>query len=217
MKIGFESLIEKIEKKDALIGIVGLGYVGSPLTLSFKEAGFSVTGFDVDDRKLALLQDGNSCFQHISSKRVREAVSTGLELTSDFSNIREMDAILLCLPTPLTKNREPDLSHVTDTLEKILPYSRPRQIISLESTTYPGTTDEEIVRRIDAAGLECGVDYFVVYSPEREDPGNKDFMMSQIPKVVGGYTEQCSAVGLALYQGVFEKVHGLIPESSRND
>ena len=97
-KLAFESLIEKIEKKDALIGIVGLGYVGLPLTLSFKEAGFSVTGFDVDDRKLAL-QDGNSCFQHISSKRVREAVSTGLELTSDFSNIREMDAILLCLPT----------------------------------------------------------------------------------------------------------------------
>lgn len=209
LKVMKEELISKIQRKEAIIGVIGLGYVGLPLALAFSEAKFKVVGFDVDENKLKRFEAGESCFKHISSVRVETAVSSGTQFTSDFSKVAALDAILICLPTPLNKNREPDLSHVTQTLDNILPHIRQGQVLSLESTTYPGTTEEEIVSRIHANGLETGKNFFVVYSPEREDPGNKSYSMSQIPKVVGGFTDACGEVGVALYQGSFEKVHAV--------
>jgi UDP-N-acetyl-D-glucosamine dehydrogenase len=199
-------LKEKIESKAATIGIVGLGYVGLPLVIRYVEVGFKVIGFDIDPGKVDTLNRGGSYIEHISIVSVSEAVAHGFEATCDFSRASEVDALIICVPTPLNSHREPDLSFVTDTMDDLLPYLKKNQIISLESTTYPGTTDEELLPRINSTGLKVGEDIFLVYSPEREDPGNPDFVTKTIPKVCGGVTERCREVGFALYAQVIDKV-----------
>ncbi|MGR9100568.1 MAG: nucleotide sugar dehydrogenase [Gammaproteobacteria bacterium] len=204
-------LLQKIRDKAADVGIIGLGYVGLPLALRFSQAGFKVTGFDIDPEKAGRLNAGKSYIRHIPDDKIRLARREGFEATSDFSRIKDADAIVICVPTPLSRFREPDLSFVIGTVETIAPHLRRGQVVSLESTTYPGTTEEELLPRIEATGLMTGKDIFLVYSPEREDPGNIDFETKTIPKICGGHTPDCLEVGLALYQGAIDRV---VPVSS---
>lgn len=206
-----ESLIEKLNNKSAVIGIIGLGYVGLPLLLRYSEVGYKVIGFDIDQKKVSSLNEGLSYIEHISSASIANSVTLGFEATLDFSRVAEADALIICVPTPLNKYREPDLSFVTNTVDSLLPYLRKGQVFSLESTTYPGTTDEELKPRLESTGLVVGEDNFLIYSPEREDPGNKEFTTNTIPKVCGGYTKNCLDVGIALYGQVIDRV---IPVSS---
>jgi UDP-N-acetyl-D-glucosamine dehydrogenase len=201
-----KDLMGRLKNKEAVIGIVGMGYVGQPLALRFSEVGFKVVGFDIDESKVTELGRGHSSIEHISDARVAKAVTNGLSVTSDFSKIAGVDAIIICVPTPLNKYREPDLSYVTGTCDAIVPFMRKGQIISLESTTYPGTTEEEIVTRVENCGLKVGSDVFVVFSPEREDPGNSSFTTHTIPKIVGGHSKHCLEVGAALYETAIDKV-----------
>jgi len=194
------------------IGIVGLGYVGLPLMLAYARAGARVIGFDIDVSKPEKLLRGESYIKHIPSADVAAAVATGrFDATTDFSRVAETDAIILCVPTPLDHHLEPDLSYVRDTLDSVCPHVRPGSVVSLESTTYPGTTEEEVVPRLTARGLEPGKTVHVVYSPEREDPGNPKFTAANIPKVVGGLTPACLDAGVKLYSLAFETV---VPVSS---
>jgi UDP-N-acetyl-D-glucosamine dehydrogenase len=202
--------IEKINNKEAIIGIVGLGYVGLPLMLRFAEVGYRVLGIDIDERKNEILNKGESYVQHIPSARVA-AVKHRIKAASAFSASAEADVLILCVPTPLNKYREPDLSYVLQTTDALVPYLRAGQLVSLESTTYPGTTDEELKPRVTSTGLKIGEDIFLVYSPEREDPGNPNYTTATIPKVCGGDTEACRAAGIALYSAVIDKV---VPVSS---
>lgn len=204
-------VIEKFEKKTATIGIIGLGYVGLPLALRYSDIGYRVLGFDIHAGKVARLNAGETLIEHIPSSAVVAACASGFSATTDFGRIGEADALILCVPTPLTKHREPDLSFVLDTLESLLPYLRKGQVVSLESTTYPGTTEEELGPRIERQGFTLGEDIYLVYSPEREDPGNPDFTTNTIPKIVGGRTPDCLDVGLALYGQVIDQ---LVPVSS---
>lgn len=200
-------LLEKIHSKDAIIGIIGLGYVGLPLTLRFVEAGFRAIGFDIDAAKAEMLNSGRSYFTHIASEKVAGMLSTGrFNATTDFAQVPEADAIILCVPTPLGKHQEPDLSFIIKTLETLLPYLRNGQIVSLESTTYPGTTEEELRPRIENRGHIVGEDIFLIFSPEREDPGNSNFNTNTIPKVIGGSTPACLEIGSALYGSVVETI-----------
>jgi len=203
-------LITKLQDQSALIGVVGLGYVGLPLSLSFVEAGYRVIGFDIDPEKVQKLGAGETYIKHISPEAIRKALPS-FHATADFSRAREADALIICVPTPLNDYREPDLSFVVNTTEALLPYLRPGQIVSLESTTYPGTTDEELKPRIESRGFEVGKDIFLVFSPEREDPGNPHYSTRTIPKVVGGVTPACLRAGEALYGKVISKV---VPVSS---
>jgi UDP-N-acetyl-D-glucosamine dehydrogenase len=204
-------LIQKLDIARATIGIIGLGYVGLPLSLRFVAAGYSVIGLDIDPSKTDKLNAGISYISHIESSRIQQALASGFTATTDFARVSEVDGVILCVPTPLNPDREPDLSFVIQTIESICPYLKAGQVISLESTTYPGTTEEEIFPRISATGLETGKEIFLVYSPEREDPGNPDFDAQKIPKICGGYTEQCLEVGLALYNNAIDVV---VPVSS---
>jgi UDP-N-acetyl-D-glucosamine dehydrogenase len=204
-------VIEKFENKTATIGIVGLGYVGLPLALRYSDIGYRVLGFDIHPGKVARLNAGETLIEHIPASAVAAACAAGFGATTDFTRIGEADALILCVPTPLTKHREPDLSFVLDTLESLLPYLRKGQVVSLESTTYPGTTDEELGPRIERMGFTLGENIYLVYSPEREDPGNPNFTTNTIPKIVGGRTPACLDVGLALYGQVIDK---LVPVSS---
>ncbi|OGV42401.1 MAG: UDP-N-acetyl-D-glucosamine dehydrogenase [Legionellales bacterium RIFCSPHIGHO2_12_FULL_42_9] len=204
------SLFDRLKNKEAIIGIVGLGYVGLPLMLRFAEEGYQVIGIDVDEHKNEAINQGRSYIEHIPSVRISD-VSHRIRATAQFFEATEADAIILCVPTPLNKYREPDLSFVLQTMDALLPYLRAGQIISLESTTYPGTTEEELKSRIESRGFTVGQDIFLVYSPEREDPGNAHFKTATIPKVCGGDTDACRKAGLALYSAVIDKV---IPVSS---
>lgn len=204
-------LVEQLNNKNAAIAIIGLGYVGLPLALRYADVGYKVFGVDIDVEKIKKLNAGHSYIEHISHDRVASARSQGFEATADFQQVNKTDAVILCLPTPLTKQREPDLSFVLKTIDSILPHLRSGQVISLESTTYPGTTEEEIKPRIESTGLNVGDNIFLVYSPEREDPGNPAFATGNIPKVCGGSTENCLTVGLALYEHITNQ---LIPVSS---
>jgi len=204
-------LIERLDSRDAVIGIVGMGYVGQPLALRYSQIGYKVLGFDVEVKKVAQLNSGHSSIEHIDDEHILAAVAKGFSVTDDFSRAGEADAIILCVPTPLNKYREPDLSFVVNSCERIAPYLRPGQVVSLESTTYPGTTEEEIIPRITSGGLKVGQDIFTVYSPEREDPGNADFSTNTIPKVVGGHTPACLEVGCALYGPAIDRI---VPVSS---
>ena len=207
-----ESFLKKIETRGAVVGVVGLGYVGLPLILSFAEAGFRTLGLDVDRGKIDQLRAGRSYIAHIPEARVREAAAGGrLEATSDFSRSPEADALIICVPTPLTRHREPDLSFVTGTLDRLLPHLRAGQLLSLESTTYPGTTAETLQPPLEKRGFQIGADFFLVYSPEREDPTNADFETRTIPKVLGGDSEASVRVGLALYGQV---IHRMVQVSS---
>jgi UDP-N-acetyl-D-glucosamine dehydrogenase len=204
-------LIESFNQKTAIIGIIGLGYVGLPLMLRFQETGFRVLGFDIDADKVSRLNAGRSYIAHIPAERIAAARQAGFEATVDFSRAKEVAALIICVPTPLNKYREPDLSFVIGTTEALVPHLRKGQVLCLESTTYPGTTEEALWPRITATGLTVGEDVFLVYSPEREDPGNTDFCTQQIPKVIGGLTPACLEVGLALYAGAIDQ---LVPVSS---
>lgn len=201
-----QTLITKLEEKQAVIGIVGLGYVGLPLVLRFCSIGYPVIGIDIDGEKVSSLNGGHSYIEHISDDEVLDAKSKGFQATVAFEKVSECDALILCVPTPLSKHREPDLSYVINTVELLKPFIRSGQVISLESTTYPGTTEEEIQPRLESLGFEVGGDVFLVYSPEREDPGNADFKTNQIPKIVGGCTENCTLVGQTLYEQAIDKV-----------
>jgi UDP-N-acetyl-D-glucosamine dehydrogenase len=203
--------LERLKNKSAVIGIVGLGYVGLPLMLRYAEVGYQVIGFDIDADKVEKLNSGQSYIEHISSEKVAGAVSKGFKATSDFSEASKADALILCVPTPLNKYREPDLSFVTNTADMLVPFLRKGQVVSLESTTYPGTTQEELLPRVESNDLRVGEDIFLVYSPEREDPGNTSFETQTIPKVVGGHTSACLEVGQALYMSAIDTV---VPVSS---
>ena len=205
------TLIEKLNDKSATIGIVGLGYVGLPLVLRYAQVGYRVLGFDIDAPRVDALNRGISPIEHITAEQVNGAITAGFEATADFARVADADALILCVPTPLDKHREPDLSFVIGTTQSLLPYLRADQIVSLESTTYPGTTDEELAPRIAAKGFTIGEDIFLVYSPEREDPGNPNFSTRTIPKICGGHTSACLAAGMALYGHVIDQV---IPMSS---
>ncbi|MEP2612602.1 nucleotide sugar dehydrogenase [Marinobacter alexandrii] len=206
-----EGVIEKFEDRTAVIAVVGLGYVGQPLVLRFAEIGYRVLGFDISLELVNLLNSGSSPIEHIDNKRIAAARLAGFEATTDFSRIKDATGIIMCVPTPLNKHREPDLSFIVNTCEQIAPYLQDGQVVALESTTYPGTTKEVVVPRLESAGLEVGKSVFAVYSPEREDPANIDFTTSTIPKVVGGHTPACLKAGLALYGGAIET---LVPVSS---
>ena len=206
-----KSLENKLDSTTATIGIVGLGYVGLPLMLRYVEVGFKVLGFDIDSVKVNKLMLGESYIEHIPASLIQNSIENGFSATTDFSRIGEVDAIIICVPTPLTKHREPDLSYVIGTMENLLPYIREQQIISLESTTYPGTTDEELLPRIEKQGFKVGENIYLVYSPEREDPGNPDFSTKTIPKVCGGVTKNCLNIGLKLYSQIIDLV---VPVSS---
>lgn len=204
-------LINKFGNKNGKIGIVGLGYVGLPLMLRYNAIGFDVLGIDIDQSKIDALLSGKSYIEHIQSSSIQQALTNGFDATTDFSRASECDALILCVPTPLNKYREPDLSFVIDTTEALAPYFRKGQVLSLESTTYPGTTEEELLPRVEARGFNVGEDFFLIYSPEREDPGNPDFETRTIPKVCGGHTVACAEVGIALYSPAIDQV---VPVSS---
>ncbi len=195
------TLLQKIGAKNAKIGVIGLGYVGLPLVIEFCKAGFHVTGFDVDPKKVDLLKKGKSYIKHISSSLITTHCSL-FTPTTDFSRLSAMDCIIICVPTPLNKNREPDMSYVFNTTDMIAKYLKKGQLIVLESTTYPGTTDGDMRLILEKTGLKAGRDFHLAFSPEREDPNNKDFSTSTIPKVVGGYTPKCLSVAKAMYDTI---------------
>ncbi len=211
MEQKLNNLFLRLKEKQAVIGIIGLGYVGLPLMLRYAEVGYKVIGFDIDPGKVDSLLKGQSYIEHIPNQAILAAVAKGFEATTDFSRATEVDALILCVPTPLNKYREPDLSFILNTTDALVPYLRPGQIFSLESTTYPGTTKEELLPRIESTGLKVGNDIYLVYSPEREDPGNPNFSTRTIPKVCGGHTQACLEAGLLLYGQVIDKV---VPVSS---
>ena len=183
-----------------------MGYVGLPLMVRYAEVGYKVLGIDIDQKKVNELNQGNSYIDHIPSKHIKQSVDKGFEATTDFSRVAEADALLICVPTPLNKHREPDLSFVISTTDFIIPYLRKGHVLSLESTTYPGTTEEELLPRMESTGLKVGEEVFLIYSPEREDPGNENFKTQTIPKVCGGHTKNCIDVGKALYESVIDRI-----------
>ena len=199
-------LTQKLRDKHAVIAIVGMGYVGLPLMLRFSEEGYRVIGIDIDRSKVDCLNHGESYIQHIGAGAIATALKRGFTATAQMSAAREADAVIICVPTPLNRHREPDLQFVLSTTDALLPFLRVGHVISLESTTYPGTTEEELKPRIESTGLKVGEDVFLVFSPEREDPANPEFVTKTIPKICGGVTRACLEAGLALYGGVIDKV-----------
>lgn len=214
MRVGMtprQALLARIADRSAVIGICGLGYVGLPLSLRFAQAGYRVLGFDIDREKVEALNGGHSYIGHIGDAPVAAARAAGFEATDDFARSAGADALIICVPTPLGHNREPDLSFILATVESLAPHLRAGQLLSLESTTYPGTTEEELRPRIEQRGFKVGKDFFLVFSPEREDPGNPVFDTRRIPKLCGGSTPDCLEVGVALYGAAVDRV---VPVSS---
>jgi UDP-N-acetyl-D-glucosamine dehydrogenase len=216
-----DQLKSKIQKREARVGIIGLGYVGLPLALLYSEQKFQVTGFDIDQRKVDALAKGSSYIYRISSEEIAAAKSAGFTATADYSQLEAMDAIIICVPTPLNEYHEPDLSFITDTTHAIAPHLQPGQLVVLESTTYPGTTEEVMVPILESenrAGMKAArgtsVDpkgFFVAFSPEREDPGNTTVARRDIPKVVGGLNAEAAQLAAALYGAIFTRT---VPVSS---
>jgi UDP-N-acetyl-D-glucosamine dehydrogenase len=207
-----DELIQKIEQKKAVVGVIGLGYVGLPLILCFAEKGFKSIGFDIDTKKTEALMRGESYIKHIPAERIQKAVQSGLfTATTNFTHASECDAILIAVPTPLSKNREPDVQFIVASCEAIAPYVQKGQLIVLESSTYPGTTDEIMIPILERGGLKVDKDFFAAFSPEREDPANKDYRTETIPKVVGATSPEGLAVAEKLYQQI---VVGTVPVSS---
>jgi UDP-N-acetyl-D-glucosamine dehydrogenase len=206
------NLLKKIESKRARVGVIGLGYVGLPLVKTFLQKGFKVSGFDVDQKKVDMLNRGKSYIRHISAAELKDFLGRKRFIASaDFSGLRKVDAILICVPTPLDGHGSPDLSYVLNSTITVAEHIRKGQLVVLESTTYPGTTDEEMLPILEAGGLKGGHDFFLAFSPEREDPGNKNFSTATTPKVVGGLTPDCLRVAKALYDQIIVKT---VPVSS---
>lgn len=201
-----KDFLNKINNKEAVVGIMGLGYVGLPLALRFSSCDFKVIGFDIDQSKIDLINSGKSYIDHIDENEISSCVKNGLSASSDFSQVSECDALIICVPTPLSIHREPDLSYIIDTIDRMLPYIKAGQLVSLESTTYPGTSREVIATKIESKGFKVGKDFYVVYSPEREDPGNKNFNTENIPKIIGGISEECLEIGYTLYSASIGKM-----------
>lgn len=200
-------LKDRIHRRDYTVGVIGLGYVGLPVVLRFSEVGFRVLGFDIDPRKVKRLNAGESYIQHLPDDQVAALARSGrFEATADFTRLGEADALLICVPTPLTRHREPDLQYVVQTTDAIARTLRAGQLISLESTTYPGTTEELLLPKLGARGLTVGHDFFLAFSPEREDPGNRAFHLATIPKVVGGVTASCGELAESLYRTIVPEV-----------
>jgi len=200
-----QQFIALVEQKKARVGIIGLGYVGLPLLIEFAKAGFPVAGFDVDQTKIEKIKTGDSYIRHIPSEAIKKHLTDNPDFfgTTDFARVQDCNALLICVPTPLTSHRDPDLSYVLQTGEAIAPHLKPGQLVTLESTTYPGTTEEELVPVLEkGSNLKAGTDFFVAYSPEREDPNNKQFSTATIPKVIGGIDADSLAVATALYRTV---------------
>jgi UDP-N-acetyl-D-glucosamine dehydrogenase len=207
-----EELAARIERRTARVAVVGLGYVGLPLAETFAWGGYPVIGFDIDAEKVARLRRGESYIGHIDDERVAELNASGrFEATDDPARFVEVDAIVICVPTPLGESREPDLSCVESTGRALVPFLRQGQLVVLESSTYPGTTEEVLQPILEESGLKAGEDFFLAYSPEREDPGNRDFATRNIPKVVGGLDEASGRLAVALYRPI---VDGVVPVSS---
>ena len=207
-----DQLLKKIQKKEALIGIIGLGYVGLPLVLRFCEEGFRVLGFDVDPDKVSKLKKKKSYLKSIPASKIAAlTLNHLLEVTDDFSRLSEPDCIIICVPTPLTEKKEPDLQYIERTSQSIQKHLRKGQLVVLESTSYPGTTEELVLPRLLQTGFKVGKDFFLAFSPEREDPGNKRFTTHIIPKVVAGVTPACQKIAVSLYSQIIQKV---IPVSS---
>jgi len=216
-----DQLKSRIQQRQARVAIIGLGYVGLPLALLYSEKKFKVTGFDIDSRKVETLTKGGSYIYRIAADEIQAAQASGFTATSDYSHLTEMDAIIICVPTPLNEYHEPDLSFITDTTHSIAPHLRAGQLVVLESTTYPGTTEEvmiPILEKENKNGLKAarngeytGKEFFVAFSPEREDPGNTSVARPDIPKVVGGLDIQASELGRALYGAIFNRT---VPVSS---
>src|SRR5437764_2322192 len=217
----FSELKTKIEQRQARIAVIGMGYVGLPLALLYSEQGFRVTGFDIDERKVSTLNAGGSYIFRITVPEIQRARSQGLSATSDYSQLRQMDAVIICVPTPLNEYHEPDLSYITGTAESIAPHLQPGQLVILESTTYPGTTEEVLIPILEKGnkqGLKAsrgaetnGKSFFVAFSPEREDPGNQTVARRDIPKVIGGLDQTASELACALYGAIFNRT---VPVSS---
>jgi UDP-N-acetyl-D-glucosamine dehydrogenase len=206
----YAPLLARIEERTARVGIIGLGYVGLPLARAFSRSGFPVLGFDVDEVKIDRLSRGKSYIGSISDEAVREMKSSGFEVASQFERLEEVEAVLICVPTPLTESLDPDLSFVLDSVKSIAARPRPGRLIVLESTTYPGTTRDVVLPILEKKGLRAGQDFFLAFSPEREDPGNAKFSATNIPKVVGGIEPRSLELAAQLY------THGLQGESKRH-
>ncbi|HVL68574.1 MAG TPA: nucleotide sugar dehydrogenase [Vicinamibacterales bacterium] len=206
------SLLEKITSRTARTGVVGLGYVGLPLAVEFARSGFHTTGIDLDPRKVQAIGEGRSYIPDVPTADVLALTRAGkLDATTDFSVVRELDTINICVPTPLRKTKDPDMSYIVSAVESIAAFLHPGMLIILESTTYPGTTDEVVQPLLEATGLKAGVDFFLAFSPERVDPGNPTFQTHNVPKVVGGLTPTCSKLAGALYGTAIETI---VPVSS---
>jgi len=197
------SLIDQFESRDAVVGIIGLGYVGLPLSLTFAAQGFDVIGFDIDEDKVRKLLNGETYIRHLPPEKTSEFIAAEkFSPTSDFNLLREVSAIIICVPTPLTKNREPDLSYVESTAQVVASHLQPGQLVVFESTTYPGSSIKVLKPILESSGLVSGKDFYLAYSPEREDPGNKDFVTAGIPKIVGGDGEVARDVACTLYDQI---------------
>jgi len=200
-----EILIEKIKNKTAVIGVVGLGYVGLPLAVEKAKAGYKVIGFDVQDSKVEMVNSGHNYIGDIVDEELKDLVEAGqLVATSDFSFVKDVDAVAICVPTPLDIYKQPDITYVVNSSKSIAKYLHAPMLVVLESTTYPGTTEEVLKPILEESGLKCGEDFFLAFSPERVDPGNKQFKTKNTPKVVGGYTKQCTEIAALLYKNVLE-------------
>ncbi len=206
------NLLEKINNRNAMIGVIGLGYVGLPLAIQFVKSGFKTTGFDIDKTKVNDLKEGRTYIRHIPDEEVRILKNShGFKATTNFALLKDTDCVIICVPTPLGKHHEPDLSYVLDTTSEVAKHLHRDQLIVLESTTYPGTTDTEMRGILEATGMIAGKDFYLAFSPEREDPNNQHFSTSTIPKIVGGYTENCLKAADALYRTI---VTTTVPVSS---
>jgi UDP-N-acetyl-D-glucosamine dehydrogenase len=206
-----DNLKYKIHNRDACIAVIGLGYVGLPLVVRFSEEDFRVMGFDIDKEKVEKLNDGESYLRHIPASAITAATNNGFAATIDWSRIVDCDVILICVPTPLSPHKEPDLQYIRGSLDSIKPHLRAGQLLILESTSYPGTTEEELVPVVEGRGFTVGEDFFVGFSPEREDPGNTTFTIKDIPKVVSGATDSCLSVVELLYSSIVDTI---VPVSS---
>jgi UDP-N-acetyl-D-glucosamine dehydrogenase len=207
-----EALSAKIRNRSARVGVIGLGYVGYPLAVELAKAGFSVTGIDVHEGKVDTINSGESYIQDVSGSETRQLVkSKKLRATTDFSNISELDTVSICVPTPLRKTKDPDMSFIVSACEQIARYAHPGMLIILESTTYPGTTNEVVLPMLQEQGLRAGEDFFLCFSPERVDPGNSKYQTANIPKVLGGVTPECTRIGTLFYSQGLSKI---VPVSS---